>query len=65
VPRSKNEWSFTSTPNTPSWRGAQSKHRDFTIKKIIIITITTQQYISLQQMTIHRKHLTRNKRIHA
>jgi hypothetical protein len=29
VPRSKNEWSYTSSPtNTPSWRGAQLKHRD-------------------------------------
>jgi hypothetical protein len=25
VPRSKNEWSYTSTPNTLSWRGAQLK----------------------------------------
>jgi len=23
VPRSKNEWSYTSTPNMPSWHGAQ------------------------------------------
>jgi hypothetical protein len=23
VPRSKNAWSYTSTPTTPSWRGAQ------------------------------------------
>jgi hypothetical protein len=30
VPRSKNEWSYASTLNTPSWRGAQlKKHRDF------------------------------------
>jgi hypothetical protein len=30
VPRSKNEWSYTTTPNTPSWRGAQlkKKHMD-------------------------------------
>jgi hypothetical protein len=29
VPRSNNEWSYTSTsPNTPQWRGAQLKHRD-------------------------------------
>jgi hypothetical protein len=27
----KNAWSSSSTPNTPSWRGAQLKHRyDFT-----------------------------------
>jgi len=25
VPRSKNAWSYTSIPNTPSWRGAQLK----------------------------------------
>jgi hypothetical protein len=24
----KNAWSYTSTPNTPSWRGAQLKHRN-------------------------------------
>jgi hypothetical protein len=24
----KNEWSYTSTPTTPSWRVAQLKHRD-------------------------------------
>jgi len=28
VPRSKNEWSYTSTPYTPSWSGAPLKHRD-------------------------------------
>jgi hypothetical protein len=28
VQRSKNAWSYTSTPNTPSWRDAQVKHRD-------------------------------------
>jgi hypothetical protein len=28
MPRSKNKWSYNSTPNTPSWRGAQLKHRD-------------------------------------
>jgi hypothetical protein len=28
VPRSKNEWSYTSTPNTPYWRGAQLEHRE-------------------------------------
>jgi hypothetical protein len=28
IPMSKNEWSYTSTPNTPSWRGARLKHRD-------------------------------------
>jgi heme/copper-type cytochrome/quinol oxidase subunit 2 len=39
VPRSKNEWRYTSTPNTPSWRGAQFKHRDFTFIIIIIIII--------------------------
>jgi hypothetical protein len=27
APKSKNEWSYTSTPNTRSWRGAQLKHR--------------------------------------
>jgi hypothetical protein len=27
VPRSKNEWRYTSTPNTPPRRGAQLKHR--------------------------------------
>jgi hypothetical protein len=44
MPRSKNEWSYTSTPNTPSWRGAQLKHRGkftFTLIIIIIIIITT------------------------
>jgi hypothetical protein len=30
VPRSKNEWSYTSTPDTPSCPDAQfKKHRDF------------------------------------
>jgi len=24
----KNVWSYTSTPHTPSWSGAQIKHRD-------------------------------------
>jgi len=24
----KNPWSYTSTPNTSSWRGAKLKHRD-------------------------------------
>jgi hypothetical protein len=28
VPRSKNEWSYISTPNMPSWHSAQLKHRD-------------------------------------
>jgi hypothetical protein len=29
VPRSKNAWSYTSTPPVmPSWHGAQKKHRD-------------------------------------
>jgi hypothetical protein len=28
VPRSKNVWSYTPLPNTPSWRGAQLKLRD-------------------------------------
>jgi hypothetical protein len=28
VPRSKNEWNHTSTPDTPSWRGALLRHRD-------------------------------------
>jgi len=26
----KNAWSYTPTPITPSWRGAQLKQRDFT-----------------------------------
>jgi len=25
VPRSKNAWSYTSSPSTPSWHGAQLK----------------------------------------
>jgi hypothetical protein len=28
VPRSKSEWSYISTPNTPLLYGAQLKHRD-------------------------------------
>jgi len=28
VPKSKNAWSYTSTPHTPSWCGAQLKYRD-------------------------------------
>jgi hypothetical protein len=49
VPRSKNEWSYTSTPNTPSWRGAQLKHRDkftFTFKPYTARTITSQFLIA-------------------
>jgi hypothetical protein len=35
----KNAWSYTSTPpNTPSWRGAQLKHRDsFTFNLLIFV----------------------------
>jgi hypothetical protein len=38
VPRSKNEWSYIiHSPNTPSWSGAQIKHRDnFTFTVVIL-----------------------------
>jgi hypothetical protein len=32
-------WNYTFTPNTPSWRGVQPKHRDnFTLPKVTMIT---------------------------
>jgi hypothetical protein len=43
VPRSKNEWSYTPLPNTPSWLCAQLKKKStgttFTFIFIIIIII--------------------------
>jgi hypothetical protein len=55
VPRSKNEWRLPPLPNTPSWRGAQLKHRNnftFTSVSYNLFLILNKIHVSSLPRTV-------------
>jgi len=53
VPRSKNAWSYTSTPNTPSWRGAQLRKAQGQLYIYLTTNSEIHYYTSKNEMEQH------------
>jgi hypothetical protein len=49
-PRSKNAWSYSSTPNTSSWRGVRLKHR---VQKLLLTLAAPTLSKDMQHLNIY------------
>jgi hypothetical protein len=64
VPRSKNDWSYTSTPNTPSWRGVHLKKAQVQLYLLLKSddTVRNKEYVVQQ---LHHLFCCRADKLHA